>query len=150
MITITIDPGQNGGIAWHGIGTIGAIGAFPMPMTPRGIFETLEDISCGYGVRVVIEKVGGYVPGNAGPAAVKFARHVGNIEGILLAGGYPFEWVTPTKWMAALGSLPVGTEAKRERKHAIKRIVEARFPGVRWTLKTSDAGGMLIWALAHS
>ena len=50
-------------------------------------------------------------------------------------------------WMRALGTLP---KDKADRKRAIKEIVARRFPHLTITLKTSDALGMLVWAMQRS
>jgi hypothetical protein len=64
-----------------------------------------------------MEKVGGYQPGNSGPAAATFARHCGHLEAALYLLGVPVITVLPAKWMRVIG-VPAKLE-KGERKNAI-------------------------------
>ena len=77
-------------------------------------------------------------------ATAKFARHCGHLEAALYTWGIPYTEVSPAVWMRALGTLP---KDKADRKRAIKEIVARRFPHLTITLKTSDALGMLVWAM---
>ena len=140
---IAIDPGASGGIAWSKQDG-GGVETAPMPegMTEicdfiRGLAASLVDPVC------YIEKVGGYMPGNSGPAACKFARHMGHLEMALYANGVPTVQVTPNKWMKAIGSWP---KDKTERKRAIKEEMARRFPHLKVTLKTADALGVFVYA----
>jgi hypothetical protein len=144
MKIIAIDPGAAGGIAWS---LDGIAECCPMP---DGMTEQLDKLRelCAQmpGARVVIERVGTYMPGNSGPAAATFARHCGHIE----AGAYmlamPTTQVTPATWQKALGTWP---KDKKERKHAIREEMQRRYPYLRVTLKTADALGILTWAMAQ-
>ena len=142
QIRIAIDPGAHGGIAW--IDTDGNVQAEKMPdgMTAqidflRGLTLMLGSPAC------LVEKVGGYMPGNSGPAAAKFSRHCGNIEAALYAFGVPVQEVAPGVWMRGIG-IPVTD--KKERKKAIKEEMARRYPHLKVTLSTADALGMLTWA----
>lgn len=152
---IAIDPGsQSGGLAWE---FNDKIHARKMPDTPRDICETLRDLAAmadGYGaVKVYIEKVGGYVPGNSGTAAVKFARHCGNLEGFLIALNIPFVQVTPQKWMKhfiGAQKYPASStyaQKKIRRKNLIKKKCQELYPHLRITLSTADALGILDYAM---
>ena len=99
------------------------------------------------GLMAVIEKVGFHRPGNSAVATAKFARHCGHLEAALYTWGIPYTEVSPAVWMRALGTLP---KDKADRKRAIKEIVARRFPHLTITLKTSDALGMLVWAMQRS
>ena len=139
---LCIDPGASGGLA---IGRQdGTIEAYAMR---DGMTEQIDAIrhiaATNPGLKAVIENVGFHRPGNSAVATAKFARHVGHIEAALYTLGVPTITVTPTKWMAALGSLPAD---KTARKNAIKENVARRFPHLTVTLKTADALGMLVWA----
>ena len=48
--------------------------------------------------------------------------------------------------MKHLGALP---KDKTARKNEIKRQMQARYPGIKITLSTSDALGILTWAIAN-
>ena len=140
---LCIDPGASGGmaIACHD----GSIEAYPMRDGMTGQIDAIRHIAAtNPGLMAVIEKVGFHRPGNSAVATAKFARHVGHIEAALYTLGIPTTTVTPSKWMAALGSLPAD---KTARKNAIKENVARRFPHLDVTLKTADALGMLVWAM---
>jgi len=139
---LCIDPGASGGmaIACHD----GSIEAYPMRDGMTGQIDAIRHIAAtNPGLMAVIEKVGFHRPGNSAVATAKFARHVGHIEAALYTLGIPTTTVTPSKWMAALGSLPAD---KTARKNAIKENVARRFPHLTVTLKTADALGMMVWA----
>ena len=146
MRQIAIDPGASGGIAWFD--SDGIAQAIPMPDGMTAQIDALREILAGCpNASASIEKVGGYMPGNAGPGAVKFARHCGHLESALYCMGVPVEQVLPRKWQAALGALPTGMDAatKRVRKNAIKEAMARAYPHLRVTLKTADALGILTW-----
>jgi len=94
--------------------------------------------------RCIVEKTGTYMPGNSGPSACKFSRHCGQIEGMLVGLGIPFEEVSPVKWMKTLGALP---KDKPERKRAIKEQMGRMYPHLKVTLVNADALGILTYAM---
>ena len=146
---IAIDPGTSGGIAWtDGAGTVSAE---RMPDGMAAQCDRLRSIAAvlGSGAVAVMERVGGYMPGNAGPGAVKFSRHCGHIEAALYCMGVPVMQVSPATWMRICGPLPTGLDRKRERKNGIKDAVARRFPHLTVTLATADALGILWWAMAR-
>lgn len=141
---ICIDPGASGGIAWCDIDTVHCI---PMPEGMTEQADTLRALRLSLGpCDVIMEKTGGYRPGNSGPAAATFARHCGHIEAILYCLGFPTYQVAPNVWMKVLGSLP---SDKKDRKNAIKENVSRRYPHCKVTLKTSDALGILTWGITQ-
>jgi len=162
---IAIDPGASGGIAWDDGNDIVAAESMPKGMTEQ--VDELRTLKCNYpDARVVIEKVGGYMPGNSGPAACTFARHCGNLEAALYCLEFPVEQVAPTVWQSSLGTLPTApkaprgstpevkaqyrkaqAKAKTERKNAIKEMMQRRYPHLKVTLATADALGILTWAM---
>jgi len=143
---LAIDPGASGGLAWRS--NDGTVYAVAMPDGMTATVDTLRSIAASNpGMRAVMERVGGYMPGNAGPGAVKFARHCGHLEAALYCVGVPVEQVAPQRWMLAVGPLPKGmdAQAKRARKNAIKDAMARRYPHLRVTLATADALGILTW-----
>lgn len=151
---IGIDPGAEGGLSWE---FNEKIHARKMPDTPRDICDFLRELATladGYGeVKCIVEKVGGYMPGNSGPAATKFARHCGNLEGILIALNIPFVQVTPQKWMKyfiGVRTYPAymtSAQKKTRRKNLIKKKCQELYPHLRITLSTADALGILDYAM---
>jgi len=153
---IAIDPGKAGGIAW--VDENNEIHARKMPDTPKDILEFLTKFS---GFSCCVEQVGGYMPGNSGPAAVKFARHCGHLDMALLACAISTKSVLPSKWQHYLIGKPnypkipketppnirrgILAKRKTERKNKIKMNVQARYPHLKVTLATSDTLGILTW-----
>jgi len=140
---LAIDPGQSGGIAW--MDDDGIVNCADMPPTPGDIIDHLRMLKAAdHQVTAYLEKTGGYVPGNSGPAACKFARGCGLLEGAIMALSIPLIEVAPAVWMKSLGALP---KDKRERKNAIKGLMQARYLHLKITLSTADALGLLTYAL---
>lgn len=143
---LCIDPGASGGFAVRGAG--GAISASPMPEGMTAQVDAIRHIAVtNPGLTAIIEKVGFHYPGNSAVSTAKFSRHCGHLEAALYSFGVPFEEVAPSVWMKSLGALPAD---KTARKNAIKETVARRFPHLTITLKTSDALGMLVWAMQRS
>ena len=152
---IGVDPGSvNGGIAYE---FRGEVFAKKMPETKENIYAEFAAISLladGYENAVCyLEKVGGYMPGNSGPAAVKFSRHCGNLEMMLIALKIKYIEVSPQKWMNYfIGRIdyPDGiTVCKKKtlRKNIIKKRAQAIYPHLKVTLALSDALGILNYGL---
>jgi hypothetical protein len=138
---IAIDPGADGGIAWRYGPNTRAIKMPPSLDTLKDFFEA-DDIPG----EVVLENVGGYRPGNSGPAACKFAKHVGQLEGLLYGMDYRVIKVPPRTWMKALGTW---SKDKETRKREIKEAMQKKYPHIKVTLALSDALGILTWAEEH-
>ena len=140
---ICIDPGAKGAIAQQ----YGKDKVFVETMP-----ETIGDIcdffgnrgdQLSYKVEAYLENVGQYIPGNSGPAAVSFSRHVGHLEMALFASGIPCVKITPATWMRGIG---VPTKlSKAERKRWIKDYVQRRYPKIKVNLQNADALGMLAY-----
>jgi len=142
---IAIDPGASGAIAWRD--QDGIIHTENMPDTYPEIADFLgelllefKDFSC------VMEKVGGFHPGNSGPASVKFSRHCGNLEAILYCLGISTTQTPPQTWMKKLGAPP---KDKAARKNKIKELMATRYPHLKVTLKNADALGILTVAIGE-
>lgn len=141
---IAIDPGASGGIAWRG--DDGVVRAEAMPDSMTGQIDFLRGLALDPAAGVVLERVGTYVPGNSGPAAATFARHVGHLEAAMYTLGLPIVWnPTPVQWQKWVGTLP---KDKADRKRAIREWAARRYPHLRVTLRTADALAMLAWAEA--
>lgn len=139
MITLAIDPGANGGLALRT--PEGTVAAEKMPDGLVALNDRIRRLHIDEGIaEAIVENVGGYRPGNSAPAAVKFARHCGHIDAILVALSIPVRLVAPKTWQKRLGALP---KDKAERKAEIARQMRARYPHLRVTLATADALAIL-------
>lgn len=150
---LAIDPGKSGGMAmlW---GTEAS--AWGMPDTAPEIVQAIHDTwaaveADGGKLRVVVEKVGGFV-GSAQPgsAMFRFGHGVGVIHGACHALQLRMEEVTPQKWQKPLG---VGTKSACKDaaswKRKLKEVAQQRYPALRVTLKTADALLILDWAMGR-
>lgn len=140
---LAIDPGASGGLAWFDHD-----GNVTADVMSEGMTAQADKIwslkAGGYITHAVIERVGGYMPGNSGPAAVKFARHCGHIEAICYVLGLPIVYVSPQTWQKAIGTY---SKDKAERKRQIKEQMARLYPHLDVTLKTADALGIMTWAI---
>ncbi len=145
---IAVDPGTLGAIAVRDAD--GRVYTERMPETPAELLWTLRDMRQGVdsSVLALVERVGTYRPGNSGPAAAKFARHVGHIEMALAALAIPqARPVAPQVWQRAVcGALP---SDKADRKRAVRDLMQRRFPELRVTQVTADALGLLCFLQAQ-
>ncbi len=163
MIWLAIDPGASGGIAWTDAD--GVTHAEPMPQGMTALCDAVGVLGLGKGTpRAIVEKVGAYMPGNAGPGAATFARHCGHIEAALYCHGIPFVEVTPQAWMKAGGfsaakyhpadyktmcandRMRARAAAVRRNKRDIQEAMQRRYPHLSVTLKVADALGLLAYA----
>jgi hypothetical protein len=144
MITsyLAIDPGAAGGIAWTDHDGIVRATKMPGTMPEQVDFLRARAVEQS-GIIAVVEKTGGYMPGNSGPAAATFARHCGNLDAALYALGISVRPVSPSVWMKKLG-MPKLT--KPERKAWLKDFSARRYPHLTVTLATADALALLAWA----
>lgn len=160
---IAIDPGMLGGVACSDGGTVYV---FEMPDTPMDIWKLILSMKTGNDDFAFIEQVGSYMPGNSGPAAVKFARHCGALDAFLIAAGIKHDTVLPAKWEHWLIGKPnhpaipkhvqgkerkkILTKRKQERKNKIKMKVQSLYPELKVTLKTADALGILVYGMNNA
>ena len=135
-ITIGIDPGSNGGIAWI---TNGKACVEKMPDTLQDLWELLCDITSypklsidGRSYKAYIEQVASS-PQMGVVSAFSFGRGYGNLEMALTAAGIPFERVRPQVWQKALGCMTKGD------KNVSKRKAQELFPDRKITHATADA-----------
>ena len=136
-ITIGIDPGSNGGIAW--IDYNGKACVEKIPDTLQDLWELICDITSypkssidGRSYKAYIEQV--YSSPQMGVvSAFSFGRGYGNLEMALTAAGIPFERVRPQVWQKALGCMTKGD------KNVSKRRAQELFPDRKVTHATADA-----------
>ena len=147
-LTIAIDPGLSGGIAYKRDGQPAQ--AIAMPSTEGDLVNVLRDLTSSAGdVVAYVELVGGYV-GKAQPAssAFKFGRNFGFILGVLQAQAVRVELVRPAKWQQGLGlGSASGCASKTEWKNKLKACAQRLHPHLRPTLATADAILILDFAI---
>ena len=136
-ITIGIDPGANGGIAW--IDYNGKACVEKIPDTLQDLWELICDITSypkssidGRSYKAYIEQVASS-PQMGVVSAFSFGRGYGNLEMALTAAGIPFERVRPQVWQKALGCMTKGD------KNVSKRRAQELFPDRKVTHATADA-----------
>lgn len=138
---LAIDPGASGGMAL--VDCDGIVSTLPMPEGMTAQIDAIMSLIAEHkSVVAVMERVGGYMPGNSGPAAATFARHCGHLEAALYCYGVSTTQVVPTKWQKAIGSW---SKEKMDRKREIRDAMARRYPHLSVTLKTADALGILTW-----
>jgi len=142
-ITIGIDPGKSGGIAWI---TDGKPCVEKMPDTLADLWDLLLNITGGCGVYEIdcvayLEQVSSS-PGMGVVSAFTFGNGFGHLEMALTAAGIPFERVRPQVWQKAMGCMTKGD------KNVSKRKAQELFPEIKITHATADA--LLIAKYGHT
>jgi hypothetical protein len=133
QITIGIDPGANGAIAW--IDERGKSCVEKMPDTLQDLWELIRDITNfprstidGRKYKAYIEQVSSS-PQMGVVSAFSFGRGYGNLEMALTAAGIPFERVRPQVWQKAMGCMTKGdkniSKAKAQELFPDKKIIHA-------------------------
>jgi len=137
VITIGIDPGQSGGIAW--IDERGKPCVEKMPDTLTDIWDMIRGLSrenmtrgCGPSCKAYLEQVHS-MPGQGVASSFKFGQGYGALEMALIAAGIPFERVTPQKWQKAMSCMTGGN------KNISKAKAQELFPSIKFTHATADA-----------
>ena len=136
-ITIGIDPGANGAIAW--IDERGKSCVEKMPDTLQDLWELIRDITNfprsaidGRRYKAYIEQVSSS-PQMGVVSAFSFGRGYGNLEMALTAAGIPFERVRPQVWQKAMGCMTKGN------KNISKAKAQELFPDKKVIHATADA-----------
>ena len=138
---IAIDPGWGGGIAAKGY--MGNVTLHEMPGTEGGVIELLAELRKSCGSTAYIEHVHA-MPNNGCLGNFSLGRNVGALRAGLELAGYAVRTVPPRTWMKQIPNLPKGSGKGRTlRKKRIKEWVQAIWPGLHLTLKTSDAMAIL-------
>ncbi len=137
QITIGIDPGANGAIAW--IDERGKSCVEKMPDTLQDLWELMCDITNfprsaidGRKYKAYIEQVSSS-PQMGVVSSFSFGRGYGNLEMALTAAGIPFERVRPQVWQKAMGCMTKGN------KNISKQKAQELFPDKKIIHATADA-----------
>lgn len=142
MIILGCDPGASGGIAaLDDSGT--KLALEKMPATERDLFNLIRDIKGGYSYDpqwVAYTEAVHSMPGMSVSAMFNFGKGYGGLRMALIANDIRLESVTPQKWQKAVGMTPrEKTETKVQWKQRLKARAQELFPGIPFTLATSDA-----------
>jgi crossover junction endodeoxyribonuclease RuvC len=136
-ITIGIDPGANGAIAW--IDERGKSCVEKMPDTLQDLWELIRDITNfprsaidGRRYKAYVEQVSSS-PQMGVVSSFSFGRGYGNLEMALTAAGIPFERVRPQVWQKAMGCMTKGN------KNITKQKAQELFPDKKVIHATADA-----------
>ena len=138
-ITIGIDPGKSGGIAW--IDETGKACVEKMPDTLADLWELVNSITGGFVsfrasnalmFKAYIEQISSS-PQMGVVSAFTFGNGYGHLEMALTAAGIPFERVRPQAWQKAMGCMSKGE------KNVTKRKAQELFPQIKVTHATADA-----------
>jgi hypothetical protein len=134
MITIGIDPGKNGAIAWI---ADGKPCVEKMPDTLADLWELIVAISLnaetgGLGIHAYLEQISSS-PQMGVVSAFTFGNGYGHLEMALTAAGIPFERVRPQVWQKAMGCMSKGD------KNVTKRKAQELYPHLKVTHATADA-----------
>jgi hypothetical protein len=141
VITIGIDPGKNGSIAW--IDETGKACVEKMPDTLKDLWELIEkDILHATGnlhfgnstrnCKAYLEQISSS-PQMGVVSAFTFGNGYGHLEMALTAAGIPFERVRPQVWQKAMGCMTKGE------KNITKAKAQELFPHLKITHATADA-----------
>jgi hypothetical protein len=137
VITIGVDPGKSGGIAW--IDETGKPCVEKMPDTLKDLWELIDNIAIGNPyckrytyVKAYLEQISSS-PQMGVVSAFTFGNGYGHLEMALTAAGIPFERVRPQVWQKAMGCLTKGD------KNVSKRKAQELFPHLKITHATADA-----------
>ena len=115
---LTIDPGANGGIC---LKTSIDLRCFKIPASLAEKAALMIDLQLQTSgkLEAIMEDVGFHVEGNRAQGSAKLARHVGQLEGILMALDIPVRYVRPQTWMTAFPDRPKATT--KDERAALKR-----------------------------
>lgn len=133
-MTIGIDVGKNGAIAWS---SLGRACVEKMPDTIKDLWDLIESIKGSvYGDKDVIhcylEQVASS-PQMGVVSAFSFGNGFGHLEMALTAASIPFTRVRPQVWMKHLGCMTKGD------KNVTKRLAQQLFPDITVTHSNADA-----------
>jgi len=148
LITIAIDPGKRGGIAYQL--EDGEYHSVPMPETPGDILETLRTIKAISGPCIVcyLEECIKYAgKEQSGSSAIVYGRNYGFIEGVVQTLGIKLYLVRPQAWQKALKLGTRNGATTTQWKNKLKAQAQRLFPTEKVTLKTADALLILEYAL---
>lgn len=156
MNILAIDPGLSGGFAWS---MDNEIFCAPMPNCELEIIHFIRH-RCIFPMRpdmVIMEQVGGFIPGKFTPGSrmFSFGENFGLIKGSLMTLGIVPQMISPRKWQNGLelgkkkdhdyraiksrGKNKGKSFIKNSWKHFLAEQAQDYFPQLKVTLSTADA-----------
>lgn len=129
MITIGVDPGKSGGIAW--IGPDGPSAEPVKNMTDREIYRLLASLADEAQI-AIIERVHS-MPKQGVASSFAFGVSFGALCMAVAAAGIPFELASPAKWQKDMKCRTKGD------KNVSKRRAQELFPELKVTHAIADA-----------
>lgn len=136
---IGIDPGKTGCISLLSADWRAKPKYWPMPKTPKDVWELFEGLraTTGGDAFIMLEKVWGR-KGDSAVTAFTFGRWAAYVEMAIIGNRMgPLETVTPQKWQGALGCLTKGD------KEVARAKAQELFPDLKIGNK-NHADGLLI------
>lgn len=132
---IAIDPGKDGGFAFH---SDGETTAYRMPKTPKEIWLLLAGRDPA---AIFIEKVHSS-PQMGVKSSFTLGRGVGGLEMAAIAAGLDIQYVTPHRWQKEFGLITKGRkigDSSTDKKNAHKSLAQELFPELKITHAIADA-----------
>lgn len=136
IITLGIDPGKNGGIAWF---IDGKPCVEKMPATIADLWQLIDSIASEVPmiyrqreIKAYLEQVSA-MPGQGVTSCFTFGNGFGHLEMALTAANIPFERVSPQKWQKAMSCMTKGN------KNVSKARAQELFPSISITHAKADA-----------
>lgn len=149
-VDVAIDPGASGAVAVRWADGRVTVEPFRAETEMLDFLRSLKEASDeeGAGVRVVIEKVGGFVGGrgNPGSAMFNFGRNYGYYLGVCDALGFATSFVAPGVWQKRYPTRAKSAKDKIVHKRELKEHAARLYPELKVTLLTADALLILDWA----
>ena len=140
MITIGIDPGKGGGIAFVNGEQI--IEMYKCPQTVQEMAELLEPYRLKWDsnlkITAYIEQVHAF-PSDGRSSVFKFGTNYGIWQGLLGANKIETKFIAPQVWMKSLELPKDKVSRKRELKIIAQKVVDKQELNKRVTLHTADA-----------
>jgi hypothetical protein len=125
----------------------------PKTMPEQWAFLSKMAKEAAGGLTLVIEQVGGSMPGNSAKSSRTFAEHTGGLQMAAAALGIEPVYVLPRKWLFDLfqHNYPSGMGAaeKKARKHYVHEQMAKRWPDVTFTERQSDSVAIGTWYLSR-
>jgi hypothetical protein len=140
MVTIGVDPGRSGAIAF--VPDRSPAWCVKLSNDLSDVCQSLREAQFIEPVHAILESVHSS-PQMGVKSAFSFGQSFGQCEAMLVALGIPITRVSPQRWQKDLGCLTRGD------KNVTKRMAADLFPNLRVTHATADALLLGKWGKMH-